>query len=112
MTKATEPDLLPYGTLDDFADVQQWFELAMRVDARPRLPVPGLLGLDGAARALDGFTRAGALLLQRSEARRERFEPRLERVDLEVVLLHGQERLDVRIHGGGHGRGNAVSVMQ
>lgn len=33
MTGLTDPDLLPFGTLPDFGDVQQYFELAMRVDA-------------------------------------------------------------------------------
>lgn len=33
MTGVTDPDSLPYGLQADFADVQQWYELAMRVDA-------------------------------------------------------------------------------
>ena len=33
------------------------------------------------------------------ESWRERGEPRLEVVDLEIVLLHGEQRLDVGMHG-------------
>lgn len=33
MTSVTDPDFLPYGTPADFGDVQQWYELASRVDA-------------------------------------------------------------------------------
>lgn len=32
MTEVTDPDLMPYGVGTDYADVQQWFDLAMKVD--------------------------------------------------------------------------------
>jgi len=33
VTGTTDPDFLPYSVQSDYGDVQQWFDLAMRVDA-------------------------------------------------------------------------------
>jgi hypothetical protein len=74
-------------------------ELPVRVELVHRLAMARLVGLDGLARAIELLGGAGALALERGETWRERGDLGLEVVDLEVVPLHCEERLDVRMHG-------------
>ena len=73
-------------------------QCAIRVDAEIGLAVTGFLGGDGGTRAVELSGHLAALLFQGGKTRRERHQPVVEQVELEIVHLHGQQRLNVRMH--------------